>query len=99
MELIKSSPGPFQPFREKCCQNFERFSSVRLRENRRESVEGGNVASRVFENLNNSLNRYSALNLSARKERKGKDIADARSIDDKLSDDVRSHFNRDSALN
>ena len=98
MEVIKCSPAPFLPFREKCCQNFERFSPVRLRENRRESVEGSSVASRVLENLNNSFNRYSALNLSGRKEAKSKYIVDARNIDGKLSDDVVKHFNRDSAL-
>ena len=62
-------------------------------------MEGSSVASRVLENLNNSFNRYSALNLSGRKEVKSKDIADARSIDDKLSDDIGKHFNRYSALN
>ena len=99
MEVIKSSPAPFLPFREKYCKNFERFSPVRLREHRRESVEGSSVASRVLENLNNSFNRYSALNLSGRKEAKSKDIADDKSIDDKLSDYVGKHFNRFSALN
>ena len=94
MEVINSSPAPFLPFREKCCHNFERFSPVRLRKNRRESVEGSSVASRVLENLNNSFNRYSALNLSGRKEVKSKDIADDVSIGD-----IGKHFNRSSALN
>ena len=61
-------------------------------------MEGSSVASRVLENLNNSFNRYSALNLSGRKEAKSKDIADDKSIDDKLSD-VGKHFNRFSAMN
>ena len=98
MEVIKTSPAPFLPFREKYCKSFERFSPVRLREHRRESVEGSSVASRVLENLNNSFNRYSALNLSGRKEAKSKDIADDKSSDDRLSD-VGKHFNRFSALN
>ena len=62
-------------------------------------MEGSSVASRVLENLNNSFNRYSALNLSGRKEAKSKDIADNKSIDEKLSDYVGKHFNRCSALN
>jgi hypothetical protein len=61
-------------------------------------VEGSSVASRVLENLNNSFNTYSSLNLSCRKEAKSKDITVDKSIDDKLSD-VGKHFNRFSALN
>eukprot|EP00092_Neocalanus_flemingeri_P020402 GFUD01022102.1.p1 GENE.GFUD01022102.1~~GFUD01022102.1.p1 ORF type:complete len:212 (-),score=73.22 GFUD01022102.1:110-745(-) len=91
MDFIKNSPTRFLPLREKYDQSFGRFSPIRLKENRIDSEDRSNVSSRLLENLNNSFNRYSALNLSGRKETKDKD-----------TEDVNNHsssFNRYLALN
>merc|ERR1712202_117607 len=64
------------------------FSPIRLKGNVRNSMDGGNVSSRVMENFN----RYSALNLSGRKEPKSKDALDTSSSNSKV-------FERYSALN
>ena len=89
MEFIKSSQTHFLPFREKCCQNFDRFSPVKLRD----SIDGSNAGNRILENINNSFHRYSALNLSGRKKAHSKDT------DSTDVDNSESSFIRNSPLN
>merc|ERR1712098_606688 len=86
MDLIKNtSQSPLRPFKEKCYQNFEKLSPVRLRRN---SVDGGRVGTRVLENFNKGFNRYSALNLSGRKVRSNK----SEDRDNDKSTDYLSHL-------
>jgi len=90
MALFKNSnQSPLRPFKEKCCQNFERLSQVRVRRN---SVDSSNVGVRALENLNKGFSRHSSLNLSARKVAKKIEQV-VKNVDDKNS------IGRDSPMN